>query len=384
MKRCRYMPMIFGALFALSCSDRAGAGDYITYTREGKTANIEGKVTVETPGGGVMLLAPDGTLWNLPSSQINDRRHDDRPFVPLTAERLGQQLLAELPPGFEIHTTAHYLICHNTSKAFAQWVGSLFERLYTAFTNYWTQRGVQLRQPAQPLVVVIYADKSSYDHFSTEDLRGNSDLIIGYYSLRSNRVSMYDMTGIESLRLAGDKRGTTAQINQILRRPKAAAMIATVVHEATHQIAFNCGLQQRFADNPLWFTEGLAMYFESPDLAASKGWRTLGEVNRHRLTRFLEYYPRRPEDSLKTLITDDKRFRDANLAIDAYAEGWALTYFLMRQHSKEYQLFLTRNAAKDPLERLTADQRLAEFKACFGNDLHALDDEFMRYMARVQ
>ena len=48
----------------------------------------------------------------------------------------------------------------------------------------------------------------------------------------------------------------------------------TVIHEATHQIAFNCGLHTRYADNPLWLTEGMALYFETPDLRSRSGWRT--------------------------------------------------------------------------------------------------------------
>ena len=99
-------------------------------------------------------------------------------------------------------------------------------------------------------------------------------------------------------------------------------MVSTVIHEATHQITFNCGLQQRFADIPLWLCEGLAEYFETPDLSFGKGWRTIGEINRPRLSQFQEYLLRRPPDSLNTLLVNDKRFRNPNEALDAYAEAW--------------------------------------------------------------
>jgi len=54
---------------------------------------------------------------------------------------------------------------------------------------------------------------------------------------------------------------TGAQIKQILAQPDALQTVSTIVHEATHQIAFNCGLHTRLSDCPVWFSEGIAMYF---------------------------------------------------------------------------------------------------------------------------
>ena len=62
-----------------------------------------------------------------------------------------------------------------------------------------------------------------------------------------------------------------------------------------------------------------------------KGWRGIGAVNEPRLERFQQYLSARPADSLETLIRDDRRFRDARQNIDAYAEAWALTYFLINK-----------------------------------------------------
>ena len=75
---------------------------------------------------------------------------------------------------------------------------------------------------------------------------------------------------------------------EIKRRTAASAFnMATIVHEATHQIAFNSGLHVRFADNPLWLTEGMAMYFEGPDPDGGYDWKAIGELNRPRYDRFL-------------------------------------------------------------------------------------------------
>ncbi len=170
----------------------------------------------------------------------------------------------------------------------------------------------------------------------------------------------------------------------MLARPEAEAMVATIIHEATHQIAFNCGLQTRFADIPLWVSEGIAVYFETPDLNNAKGWRTIGEVNRPRLERFRDYLSRRPTKSLLSLIVNDKRFRDPRQALDAYAEAWALNYFLIKQKPKEYLAYLGPLSAKHALISDPPETRIKQFKAAFGDDLDRLDAEFVKYMLRVR
>ena len=47
----------------------------------------------------------------------------------MARDEIAQRLLAELPAGFGVYTTTHYLILYDTSPAYAQWCGSLFERL---------------------------------------------------------------------------------------------------------------------------------------------------------------------------------------------------------------------------------------------------------------
>jgi len=354
--------------------------DHVVLKRDGQERRISGKLLVNAADGGLLVIAPDGVLWSVQPEELVEHVTDEVEFKPLTSPELAAQLVGELPPGFDIHSTSHYLICHYTSKAYAQWCGSLLERLYLAFTNYWSRRGFEVAEPEFPLVAVIFADRGAYNAFSQEELGATASSIIGYYSLRSNRVTMSDLTGIEALRRPGDRRGSAEQINEMLNRREALRSVATIVHEATHQIAFNCGLQARYADIPLWVSEGIAVYFETPDLSSSRGWRNIGGVNHARLQRFRNYLPRRPADSLKTLIIDDSRFRDAQQALDAYAEAWAWHYFLIRQRSKEYQDYMQTLAHKKPFLWDKPEDRLAEFQRAFGDDPAALDAEFLRYM----
>ncbi|MBS0207650.1 MAG: DUF1570 domain-containing protein [Planctomycetes bacterium] len=361
----------------------ARAIERLVITVDGREQDVAGRVLVETPEGSLLMQSADGRDWVIEPTQIVRREKDETPFVSLTAAELGKQLLTELPEGFETYSTQNYLICHNTSKAYAQWCGALFEQLYRAFSNYWTKRGVDLKKPEFPLVAIVFADKLSFASHARPELGDATDAIIGYYNFQTNRMTMYDLTGIEALRRPGARRTTSTQINEMLSLPEAERTVATIIHEATHQIAFNCGLQARYSDAPLWLSEGLAVFFETPDLKSSKGWSAIGSVNHVRLNLFRETLRGRPPDSLQTLIADDKRFRDPKQGQLAYAEAWSLHYYLSRVKPKQYIEYLKMESQKPPLVADTPEQRLQDFKQFFGAELPQLDNEFVRYMMKV-
>ena len=136
----------------------------------------------------------------------------------------------------------------------------------------------------------------------------------------------------------------------MLSQRAAVPLVATIVHEATHQIAFNCGLQTRLSDIPLWLCEGMAVYFEAPDLTSSRGWRGIGRVNYPRLTTFRRNLPNWRRDSLVTLLADNQRFRNPSTAVAAYADAWALNYYLIKYRPKQYAAYLEMLAEKPPLD----------------------------------
>jgi hypothetical protein len=371
-------------LVILAVTSPAAALENLRIKRDSREIEVTGELLVTTQDGGLLVMAPDGVIWSIPAAEIASRTSDDTPFAPLSTVELGKKLLKELPPGFDVHTTQNYLICHNTSKAYAQWCGALFERLYLAFTNYWSRRGFKLKKPDFPLVAIVFNDRDSFASFSRPELGDAAPAIIGYYSFETNHMTMYDLTGVEALRGPNDRRTTASQINEMLSKPEAERMVATIVHEATHQIAFNCGLQTRYADIPLWVSEGVAVYFEAPDLTSSKGWSAIGTVNRVRLSTFIGSLRGRPTNSLETLLADDARFRDAKQGLEAYAEAWALNYFLIHKYPKQYLQYFQMLAQKPMLVKDDPATRLAEFKQAFGDDLKKLDGEFLRYMSTVR
>jgi hypothetical protein len=368
--------LFIAALLVLS---PAMAVEQVTYLRDGQTVRVEGKLITKAADGGLLLLAPSGELHAIQPDEIQEQASDDRPFAPLSATEAAEQLLATLPPGFQVYRTAHFVICYDTSRAYAEWCGSLFERLYRAFFNFWQRKGLALHEAELPLVAVIFADQAAYAQHAKPVLGDAASQIIGFYNLQSNRVTMYDLTGLEALRgQAGSARGSAAQINRLLKQPQAEAAVATIIHEATHQLAYNTGMHHRFADVPLWVSEGMAIYFESPDLESAKGWRSIGAVNRPRVDQLRTFWPARNSGSLPALLADDGRFRDTRQALNAYAEAWALNYFLLRTRQKDYVAYLKKLAEKPPMVYDDEATRLAEFREAFGQDLQKLDADFTR------
>lgn len=374
----RRLLSIAGWLIALLTATQVCALEYVTINRNGSQRELAGRVVVEAEDGGLLFLTQDGVQWLLPKEEIAGRRTDAKPFAPLPRDEFAKQLQAELP-GFKIHKTKHYLIAYNTSQAYAEWVGALFERLHAGFYRFWQVAGATLQEPQFPLVALVFKSQAAYEQHASRELGDATKSIVGYYSLTTNRMTTYDMTGVEE---AGGGDRAAARIHKILTQPQAERSVATIVHEATHQIAFNSGLQVRFTDMPFWVSEGIAIYFETPDLRNSKGWAKIGVVNRVNLLNFQKALRTRP--GLTSLLSDDKRFRTAATSADAYAEAWALNYFLIRTRREDYVKYLKALADQTPQVFLEPAERIKQFQQFFGDDLAALETEFLRYMQKVQ
>ncbi|TWT46919.1 hypothetical protein Pla111_20210 [Botrimarina hoheduenensis] len=352
---------------------------------------VVGQVLLSDSTGGVLLDSVDGGRYLISGDDVVSRFADDAPFTPVTAEGLGERLLEELPPGFRVHTTEHYVIAYDTSREYAEWASSLLESLQEALVRYWTRQGLELHAPRFPLGVVIHRSAEDYQRIARAEI-GTAGAV-GYYSMRTNRVRMFDLTGSDEVRggARGPRSGSRREITQMLSVPAAEPLVATIVHEATHQVAFNTGVMQRFADLPLWLVEGMAVYFEAPNAGSSRGWRGIGKVNRQRLVSFRRNLPKWNRNSLTSLIGSDLRLRDARTAADAYADAWALNYFLIQRREEQYVAYVKTMADKKPLEGPEANasaseiarDRLAEFVTHFG-PLPELEQEFLRTMSRLK
>lgn len=338
---------------------------------------VDGKVEVEALDGSVLFQDMLGHLLLLRKNEVIDRQRHDMP-VELTATELESRLKSELPEGVRLHQTRHYTFCYWTDREYVQWVATLYERLFAGFNNFWKNRGFEPQPAKRPLIVLVFANRAQFERFARTDMKAEPTGIIGYYHVLNNWVVMYDL--MADGQFGGRERG----LSQALSHPNAVPMVATIVHEATHQLMFNNGMQQRLADIPLWVSEGLAVYFEAPDLTSKQGWKGIGKINVLRFQRAKQYLQQRPADSLVTLMQDDKRFREGTTTLDAYAEAWALNYFLLKKYAKQYQAYLQELSQKSPLVAQTGAERIALFEEKLGKPLAELDREFVQFLQKLQ
>ena len=155
---------------------------------------------------------------------------------------------------------------------------------------------------------------------------------LGHYDPATNRVFLFDAT-----KDAGYDWSENAD---------------TIIHEATHQTAYNVGVHKRFIAAPRWMVEGLATMFEARGVWNAQYDRTQTDrVNRGRLLDFRDYAAtRRQPGALATLITTDQPFHSDGVA--AYAEAWALSFYLCETQPRLYAAYLAKTAEPPAIQRL--------------------------------
>lgn len=338
------------------------------------------EVIAEYAGGSKLLLTSDGQLWTLRGEEIASIEDTDDEMQAATQDEIFAEFANQ---GFSVYQTKHYVLVYNTSEVYVKWVGQLFEGLHRRFANFWRSKGLKLDEPRFPLVAVVFSDKQSYLRFAREDIGESADAMIGYYNMKTNRMVMYDLTGVDAIVPKGQRVSSSAVISKLLSQPTAERTVATIVHEAVHQMSFNGGLQVRLADNPYWVSEGMAMFFEAPDRSSRAGWGSIGKINYHNLSLFRRNLAARGADRLTGMITDDSKFQKADTAPQFYPESWALTYFLMKTKSRDYVKYLSALKSLKPLGESTPRERLDLFKEHFGDPLQ-LESQYLRYVTRLR
>ena len=308
----------------------------------------------------VFLLGRDGRLWDFAPNEAQDFRKTAAEFRPYTANMLRARLEGELGRAYEVSSTGHFLVAHSRGQK-EQWA-ERFEQMYRSFIAYFSVRGFRLQQPPFPLVAVVWRSREDFLRYTVRDGVQPTNDLLGYYSLDTNRVSLFDV---------GSGRTSAADWER---------NFSTVIHEAAHQTAFNTGIHNRFAPPPRWVAEGLGTLFEARGVNNSRAYTNQTDrINRERLEEFRQYRnSRRKPDSVMQLIASDRVFdRDAAAA---YGEAWMLTFYLVETLPREYAQYLARTASRPAFTEYTSAARLQDFTAVFGSDFRMLDARFLRFV----
>ncbi|MCG8584702.1 MAG: DUF1570 domain-containing protein [Pirellulales bacterium] len=319
---------------------------------------IEGRHLYQTSSE-LGFLARDGQWLRLEPSRLQDVRQISPQFRSLSAAVMRSQLTSEFGRNYEVTGTGHFLVVHPKGES-RQWA-SQFEKLYRNFVHYFSVRGLNLRQPEFPLVAVVWRDRTAFLKAAYREGAKLPEGVLGYYSQRTNRIMLYDQSG-------GKKTPSLS-----------SPTMATVIHEATHQTAYNTGVHNRFGQTPRWVVEGLGTMFESPGVWNSHRYRgRQNRIDKNRLANFRQYQKRRSPTAIANLLSSDRVFQQDVEA--AYAESWALTLYLVETMPQQYCRFLKITAAKPDFRAYPSGKRLADFQAVFRRDLRLLDAQFIRFM----
>jgi hypothetical protein len=337
---------------------KPNAGDTVEGKIQGR--RVDGVVLGVGPQQ-VQLLGRDGWLWLLDPNQAGALTKTASTFRPYSPSVLRSELLREVSHDYEISGTSHYLVIYPRGQR-DKWA-ERFEDLYRSFVHYFSVRGFEPATPAFPLAGFVCKNRSEFDRVAAAQ-KGLPRGVVGYYSSASNRITLYDMGG-----------GNPANWAQ---------NAAVLIHEATHQTAFNTGIHNRYSPPPVWVSEGLATMFEAPGVYDSRNHaQATDRVNREQLRAFQQLVtPRHRPEVIAAVMASDDLFR-ANPAV-AYAEAWALTFFLVETQPRKYAEYLKRTAAHRPFHQCTASERTADFTAVFGSDWRMLEARFLRFIAGVK
>ncbi len=311
---------------------------------------------VANNGTHAWFLERDGRLDSLEIAGVKDFRVIGK-FRPFTAIELREKLSRELGSQFRVTATGQYVVAGPPESV--ERLAPLFEGLYRECLTTFSSRGVKVQPPSTPLIALILSDRSRFEEYCRSENVTPQSGLRGFYLPTSNRVALYD-TG------------------------KQSALDGTILHEATHQVAFNIGIHSRLAVTPKWVVEGLATAFEREAFRLNdRRSRVEARVNPERYAWFQRLRKERDlSRSLGAFLQSDKIFETATL--DAYSQAWALTFFLMETRSTEYATYLRLLAQRDPLADYSAGERQQDFEKVFGRDLLLLETHFLRFFQNLE
>lgn len=308
------------------------------------------------------VLSRDGRWINVETPKVENLRQVSNSFRPYSPSDLRGMLQQEFGNAYEVTSDKHYLIVFPVGER-NLWAPR-FEQLYGSFLQYFTARGWRPHDPQFPLIAVVFSSEREFQAYATREGSKLGPGTLGYYSPKSNRILLYDIT-------------KTMQLDWSVNAE-------TIIHEAAHQTAFNTGVHNRFAQPSRWIVEGLGTMFEARGVWDSSRYKSQTDrINRHRFAAFQNYAKtRRKPGALAELVSSDRAFNDD---IDgAYAEAWALTFFLSETDPRRYVHYLRKTADAPNFTQRRSPERLADFTAVFGTNLKLVEARMLRFIGELK
>lgn len=371
---------------------------------------VQGKVIAKN-GAGWWLVGQDGRLDIYRSSEVTASRQISPQFHGWNSSIIKDQLRRQFSRPYDVASTRHYIVVAK-GDAQARQYADMLESFFSTFQMYFSLRGFKVPEPEFPLVAIVFPNQEAFGNYARQEQQRVSKMVRGYYMPSSNRIAFFESAGDRVA--AADQKATLSvgfddllcpsagrteapfATNRIDTTPFAAAaslhrwdsveasLKDTLIHEATHQAAYNTGLHSRVGQSPQWMVEGLATVFEAAGVRNSRADSGIkSRINPERLTWFGNFVKeRRKPQSLESFLAADDLF--ASNPLDAYSQAWALTFYLFETRPRNYAEYLRGVASRSPLEAYTPERRVADFKRAISKELKLFEAEFLRYMADIK
>jgi hypothetical protein len=349
---------LFAAVVA-SYSGSATAAEFMFRARIGGRM-VEGKPVYWTKSQ-MFLLGRDGQLYEFDPRHANEPQKTSPRFFGYSFSEMKTELQKEFGKPFDVSTTRHYLVVHPKGER-DRWANR-FEDLYKRFEHYFRVRGFKLEEPPYPLVAVVFRNEDEFRRHAEDSGMPVPPSWLGYYAHNSNRTFLYNTATSDSADWSKNA--------------------STIIHEATHQTAYNTGIHRRFTGTPKWVSEGLATMFEAPGVWNAQYDRTQADrINQGWLHAFKDFATRWKPGGVLNQVASDRLFQSNET--DAYALSWALSFYLCETQPRLYGEYLAKTAEREMLTDYTAEERVADFQDVFGNEAKMFEIKFLRYMDEIE
>ena len=311
--------------------------------------------------------ARDGQLIEFPPAQGEESAAQlPAAFKSYSQAEIRGQLLREFGQGYEVSGVGHYLVVHPAGQR-DQWAPR-FEELYRSFVHYFAARGWQLTEPRFPLVAVVYPRQADFRGRRPATACRRAAALLGYYSPTTNRILMFDVD-----RQQRQSDWTTQRRDD---HPRSGPPDRRSTRASTAASA-----SRRGGSSKGWAR------CSRPAACGNRGRypHQADRINRGRLqaSASVRRAAGRPADAIAQLVSSDRPFQtDPD---GAYAEAWALSFFLMRDRAQE--VLRSTWPKRPPLPAFAAyraPQRLKDFTDIFGSDLTMLDARLQRFVAGLK
>ena len=338
--------------------------------RDGKTFY---GMPLATDGKQLAVVRWDGRLTTFPANEKSAKISVySKGFKPYSTEELKSRLKKHFGNRYAVSTTDHFVVIHpNNGGDGEKYWAQPFEQFYIRLRNYFNAHGFKTSAPEFPMVAIVLRSRGEFNRRLDAEAEYSKN-VLGYYSTVTNRITTYDPTKA-SLKIQRE----TPNRNWLLSS-------STIIHETAHQVAFNCGIHNRFSTVPKWTSEGVAMLCETPGVYNYKNSPSIeSRINRTRLKSFRKLTEAgKTKGKLLDLIENDRMFEtDPEMA---YAISWGISFYLNENRQDEYMSYLKRDAKRSSFRNYNNLDRVGFFIDHFGKGIDELESRMNLFISSLK